>query len=132
MKFQYFMKKNIAPFSFLCMFFVGTLLTISQTTEENREQVNVASDSASEMALNTACDELKTLLNLSEKQEYQVKKVLRITLPKRAEITTSRSSSNKDVIAQADINLKYIRDYEVELLTNVLSEKQMKLYLDKY
>jgi hypothetical protein len=132
MKFQSFMKNNIALFSFLSMFFVGTQFTISQTVEENRDQVNLSSDSASEVALNTTCDELKNLLNLSEKQEYQVKKVLRITLPKRANIASSRSSSNKDAVAQADIDLKYVRDYEVEILTKVLSEKQMKLYLAKF
>lgn len=109
----------------MTFFITGTFSTVAQTEQLNNSQNELSGDSINE-AVKSKCDALKSLLDLSEKQEYAIMKVLRITEPKKTKI----KGTNYEDKVQAKRDLQSIMGYEIEKFEQILSESQFKLYSD--
>ena len=117
------MKRIITLFCFAVLFSFGTENLSAQKKATNQE---LSVDKSFEDVVNSKCEALKGLLNLSEKQEHAIMEVLRITEPKKAKI----QGENYEDKAQAKKDLQSVLDYEMEQFKNILNESQFKLYSD--
>lgn len=126
------MKNYISLFSFLVLSIVGTQTICSQTVQKNTSENTLSAETKTETAAKARCAELKEVLGLSEKQEYAVMKVFRISQPKRDLLEAENANSDEDQKLQAKKNLGYVEDYEAKMLKKILSEKQFDLYLKTY
>ncbi|MCK7588995.1 hypothetical protein M0G43_00255 [Subsaxibacter sp. CAU 1640] len=117
----------------ICFLFASGLPKALAQNTVAEDRIAETSNSTHEADARAECNELKEMLQLSEKQEYLVMEVLRISKPKKAylESIMNITGGDNEEKLQAKKDLEFVKDYEREKFRKIFNEKQMKLYLSR-
>lgn len=115
------MQKYITFISLVTFLFFG-LNTISAQDKNEINELSTNTTISEDVKLKS--ESLRSMLNLNEKQIYSVLKVLEITEPKKAKISTATYQDKY----QRKRDLQSVLDYENSRFEKILSESQFKLY----